>query len=53
MLTSRLFIQLEIQEQHSESSPISQRGALTTEVQGPDDLDSIPIVALDGLLLGV
>ncbi|KAG8962833.1 AP-3 complex subunit delta [Tulasnella sp. 408] len=43
---------LEIQEQHSESSPISQRGALTTEVHGPDDLDSIPIVALDGLLLG-
>ncbi|KAG9047015.1 AP-3 complex subunit delta [Tulasnella sp. UAMH 9824] len=43
---------VEIGEQHSESSPMSQRDAQTTGVRAPDDLDSIPIVALDGLLLG-
>lgn len=43
---------LEIGEQHTGSSPMSQRGVVTAEFHAPDDLDSIPIVALDGLLLG-
>ncbi|KAG8971343.1 AP-3 complex subunit delta [Tulasnella sp. 425] len=39
-------------EQPAESSILSQGGLPNTQVSGPDDLESIPIVALEGLLLG-
>lgn len=39
-------------EQPVESSILSQGGLPNTQVSGPDDLESIPIVTLEGLLLG-
>lgn len=39
-------------EQYVESSIPSQGDVPNTQVSGPDDLESIPIVALEGLLLG-